>query len=502
MSLRRDIDAILGALNLKHDENKALQEHLELSQKNELPFVIRRDLDKNSYELLEFQLDKKYEKKFIFNCHKLLPYILYFDDFSDRVPEKITFASNYGAADYKSRSKRLVEWQDIIEEIFKRIHDGRYSVKSFFDITDQHDRAAVLSDIQDTLNKEIIDDWKALKKRGRVSLADDDEIENMGLSIRYEVTPEGSKVFQFIVEDKSSGGKNRTFNITERSKGFQWFFNFAVKLKFNAKYKSSPEGAIYLLDEPGSYLHTSAQEELLKELKVMSEKNTIVYCTHSQHLLDPDIVNVASIRIAAREGGRVVLNPFGSTGAKNTKGALTPILDALHLRTGLPNTRLKNVVITEGITDYYFFRMAQDYTNLILRKDIQIVPGAGADQLKDLISYSIACADTYLLLLDNDQKGRSAYNVYCKYFGKEQSKNFYRYEMETTSSSWILESFFSPIDAEKLLKLTSCSSLKESVISLFFMGKEVKEAFFRALDKATESNLRNTVERINKLMPN
>ncbi len=497
---QKDIDSILGALNLNHDESKVLQGHLELSQKKELPFVIRRSLgDKNAYELLEFPLDEKHKKKFIANCHRLLPYILYFDDFSDRVPEKITFPSNYGAEDYKPRSKRSVEWQDIIEEIFRRTHNCQYTVKGFFEMTEQHDREAVLSDIQDTLNREIIEDWKALKKRGRLSLADDQEIENMGLAIKCEVNADGSKVFRFIVEDKSSGGRKRTFNITERSKGFQWFFNFAVKLKFNAKYKNSPEGAIYLLDEPGSYLHTSAQEELLKELKGMSEKNTILYCTHSQHLLDPDIINVASVRIAAREEGKVLLHPFGSSRTKNTRGALTPILDALHLRTGLPNTVLRNVAITEGITDYYFFRMLQEFTTLIRGEDFQILPGAGADQLKDLISYSIACADSYLLLLDNDEKGRSAYSSYKRHFGDEQAKNFYRYNMEVASSNWELENFFSRDDAERLKKLTNCSSLKDAITALFFMSRQEKETFFRALDSETKSNLRMTTERINDM---
>ncbi|PID69812.1 MAG: hypothetical protein CR985_03940 [Flavobacteriales bacterium] len=39
------------------------------------------------------------------------------------------------------------------------------------------------------------------------------------------------------VKDKSHKGKKRTFDISERSKGFQWFFNYMVKLKFNPNYK-------------------------------------------------------------------------------------------------------------------------------------------------------------------------------------------------------------------------------------------------------------------------
>jgi hypothetical protein len=47
------------------------------------------------------------------------PFVLYFDDFTDRVPQSIEFKDTY-ATDGKLTKGRKREWQEIIEEVFKR----------------------------------------------------------------------------------------------------------------------------------------------------------------------------------------------------------------------------------------------------------------------------------------------------------------------------------------------------------------------------------------------
>ena len=155
---------------------------------------------------------------------------------------------------------------------------------SYLKVSDPDTKADILSDVQQTLNKEIIDEWKRIKNSG-ASFADDSD------KLELVIVNQGNS-FKFKVKDKSNNDKQRTFDINERSKGFQWFFNYMVKLKFNPNYKGKLENSIFLLDEPGSYLHSSAQSELLKELHTVSEKNTIIYCTHSQYLLNPEIIKL------------------------------------------------------------------------------------------------------------------------------------------------------------------------------------------------------------------
>jgi predicted ATP-dependent endonuclease of OLD family len=170
-------------------------------------------------------------------------------------------------------------------------------------------------------------------------------------------------VFKFKVKDKSNSNKSRTFSINSRSKGFQWFFNYMVKLKFNPNYSGDTlENALFLLDEPGSYLHSSAQIELLKELKKVSNNNQVIFCTHSQFLLDPKTIELGSIRIAEKTGSEVKSFNFGDCKAKRDKGALTPIYQALNLN--FAHDFMGDIVILEGITDFYLFELLKKYKHI------------------------------------------------------------------------------------------------------------------------------------------
>lgn len=61
---------------------------------------------------------------------KRLPNILYFDDFSDRVPESVTFPENYANDNQLGRGKDR-EWQEIIVEIFSRALQEEFSLPTF-----------------------------------------------------------------------------------------------------------------------------------------------------------------------------------------------------------------------------------------------------------------------------------------------------------------------------------------------------------------------------------
>jgi len=357
------------------DDLNFLSDRLKLTVSNELYQKLKEYYEKNSiikltrvfcdgkknYEVEDdnFVFDTKIAKNEFANAlYDKLPFILYFDDFSDRVPESIIFDLDQEKNEVIS-NKKYNDWHSIIEEIFKRTGAGQ-TLNSFIQLKTEDDRDNLLNDIQDTLNKEVIQDWKNLKQYGKNL---NDEPEDLELELKHKLLEDKRKIiFNFKVRDKTN--KNaRMFNITQRSKGFQWFFNFIVKLKFNPKYQENQNGAIYLLDEPGSYLHTSAQEELLNKLKDISNTNSILYCTHSQYLLDPEKINISRIKIAKKENGDIKIIPFCSSGIKHNDGALTPLYQALHVNSGIFNKDLNSLLITEGITEFYLFNMLNKYGN-------------------------------------------------------------------------------------------------------------------------------------------
>ncbi|HET7306783.1 MAG TPA: AAA family ATPase [Gammaproteobacteria bacterium] len=486
-----EVAEIISALALRSDTREYLDRKLTSAIAGQGCLVIGRNLREKRYFLEDFDLDSAVERQLLKHILGHLPFILYFDDFSDRVPEEIVFPKDYDGHSIKGTSIKA-EWQRLVEEVVKRSSD-EYSLIDLLQMPDEDDQQALLDDITDVLNDEIISEWKQLKDKGR--LFADDELD---LELKLELTSwnDGSHTFKFKVVDKSKEGRKRQFNVVERSKGFQWFFNFMLKLKFNAKYKSNPSDAIYLLDEPGSYLHSSAQDELLKELKDISATNIILYCTHSQHLLDPEIINVSTIRIASKQAGTIKIYPFGSYPRQKNAGALAPLYDALRLKTPFPSAVSARVVVMEGITDYYFFRMAQRYLSLKVFARCILVPGAGAGNLRDLISLVIASTEDFLVAFDQDDAGRKAARRYTNFFDEEIAGRFVFYGPLDQPGDFRLEDHLEAEDVSALLSLTGAKDVKSAIVALYYAPAPSAEVFFKSLGADSVKRIRETVDQL------
>jgi len=494
---------ITATLILDKDELKDLKKSLNLKSEtpdyehllkitDKTPFILTRELSspEKKYTLEDDVFSDNNKKNIINYLLKNLPYILYFDDFTDRVPEEIVFKEDYKNTGKLAFSKNR-EWQEIIVEIFRRaevegIDDDENPLKSFFHLTDKDQKDDILSDIEDVLNKEIIDEWKRIKKSGFKNFADDSD--NLSLELKCE-----DNIFTFKVRDKSNKEKKRTFNVSERSKGFQWFFNYMIKLKFNPRYKVKKENSIFLLDEPGSYLHSSAQSELLKELKSVSEKNTIVYCTHSQYLLNPKTIKLGSIKIAEKENSTINLIEYGKYKSKDDRGALSAVYQALNVN--FTNDFVGKIVITEGITDFYFFELLKKYTKLF-KNEFKIIAGAGSGNSTNLISVGLSFSENFVVLFDNDE-GAKALKKYKKEFGDNIMNHFHLYD---STKRFALEDFLSEKDKENLEQITGTSDLKRALAILYYdLKADVQKNFITNLEKQTLNSLKNTIERINNL---
>jgi predicted ATP-dependent endonuclease of OLD family len=265
-----------------------------------------------------------------------------------------------------------------------------------------------------------------------------------------------------------------------------------IKLKFNPRYKNKIENSIFLLDEPGSYLHSSAQSELLKELVSVSKHNTIIYCTHSQYLLNPSTIKLGSIRIAAKVESEVSVTNFGAFKQARDKGALSPLYQALGLN--FSQDFIGRVVITEGVTDLYFFKMFKEHRSEI-QSDFTIVPGSGSGNLSNLISLGLGFADNFLVLFDND-RGAKAIKKYIEEFGKEITNYFHLYSEDV---DFKLESFFDKADRDMLARVSGTEDPKKSLALLYYDLKEKQSEVFQNLSKHCTDKLMLTIKRLNEL---
>ena len=482
----KEIYSIVKGLGVTK-RHKIYKELIDLFQSNKCVRV-KRNLDTREYSIENIRTNREQEKKLVEEIFCRTPFVLFFDDFTDRVPANIKFPAKYVNENYDEEAdKERTDWNIYIEEIIYRATNKEKDLKDLLK-TDENIRKGILSDVTDKLNEDIIKEWKQLKILQ--NQLKDDRINDLELELDYDKDDSGNHIFKFSVIDKNFKGKSRFFTVQERSKGFQWFFNYAIKLKYNSKYYSDFEGAIYLLDEPGSYLHSSAQEELLESLQKISKTNKIVYCTHSQYLLNPLIINISNIRIAEREDGKIKLKNFGEYNKNRySEGALSPIYDALHMSLGKHNfPKDEKVIITEGITDYYFLKLLQAHLGFCGGIDVSILPGASASNLKELLTFSIAWSSEYALLLDTDNAGNEAFDKYQSYFGERESKKWIKYKDRKSSSKVTLEKMISANDQHRLKTLLALNSTKKSIPALYFSSEKMQEEYFKNLDSETKGN--------------
>ncbi len=210
------------------------------------------------------------------------------------------------------------------------------------------------------------------------------------------VGADGGRLYFGVRESES---ENRLlFKPEQRSKGFQWFLSFYLRL-------SAEQGGrnIILIDEPGLYLHAKAQQDVLKVLERISENSQIILSTHSPYLIDPQHLDRVRLVLKDDKKGTRIENKIHKGADTET---LTPIITAigLDLANDFSIAGKRNVLL-EGISDYYFLQALRFYTKA---SSLNLIPGTGATKTHTLVSLLIGWDLPYVAIFDNDKKGREA----------------------------------------------------------------------------------------------
>jgi hypothetical protein len=392
-----------------------------------------------------------------------LPYILYFDDFRDKIAEKIEIPS-------KEDDESLTDWLAIIQQLFKQT-DKTFSIFKLPQL-EVRQRRTVLSKVQRHLNQTLTKEWQSFRLDDRDAL-----------KIAIEFDQDGSNpVRNFLkldVVETDSNGDEHFFFISDRSKGFYWFFNFVMKLEFNPKLVSSGGNdahSIYLLDEPGSYLHAFAQRKLCLKLRQISDKNSVIYCTHSHYLLDPETIPISNVVIADKNGnGDITLTRMidyhGSI--TDNRSALQPVLDALQIKPyALDLISTQMTLIVEGIYDYYSLELFRG------DRSISVLPSVGAGSIKFYISLMIAWQIKFRALWDSDAEGRKKHSEAAELFGSDIATRYFRLlPSPQADGKRIMQNLFEGSDLvqiRKELKIAPDCSFERTIQALFYSPEKIR----------------------------
>jgi len=114
-----------------------------------------------------------------------------------------------------------------------------------------------------------------------------------------------------VIEIKENNGQIVSLN--ETSAGRRWYFTYYfVKCTLS-------EGDIFIIDEPASMLHPSAQKEILKDLIDLSQKGIcVIYSTHSPYLIPQEWNCIGFVYM---EDGTIIY------AASSNQGAISQITD-------------------------------------------------------------------------------------------------------------------------------------------------------------------------------
>ena len=195
-------------------------------------------------------------------------------------------------------------------------------------------------------------------------------------------------------------GDTATYRAEQRSKGFQWFLSFYIKL--NAE--SNKNTSIILVDAPGLYLHAKAQEDVLHLLEKLSkaDETSVIFTTHSPYLIDVDNLNrVLLVEKDDRTGTHIVKCHKGAK-----QDTLTPIITKMGFNISKANLIKEKNILLEGISDYYYlqaFKKILEYDDIL--KNVSMIPSVGASQLPQLAALCVGWGLKYVALFDKDTEG-------------------------------------------------------------------------------------------------
>lgn len=349
-----------------------------------------------------------------------LPRIWYFPNFLFELPERFALSDEPPTSGDEEHDKGLF-YRSTFEQILAELGYGAnlqtHVVERLASTerADQRSLSAVLLDMGRLLTSTIFEGWDRIFGRKptaqEVQLTAEDD--------------EGKPYLELKIK-----GPDGYYDLSERSLGFRWFFMFLLMTQFHEADDDGPQ-SLFLLDEPASNLHSTAQAELLKSFERLTEKCYLVYTTHSHHLIDVRWLDSAYVVKNAALGTDFSEYLTQRVGAATSISATAyrqfvaehpdqtsyfqPVLDLLDYQP----SRLEpvpDVVLVEGKSDFYLLRYAAEV--LALNNDLKLVPGTGAGALDPLIRLHIGWGKSFVILIDGDAEGIKQQQRYEAEFGR------------------------------------------------------------------------------------
>ena len=349
-----------------------------------------------------------------FLIKELLPPIIYYPNFLFDFPKRIYLESS------TSEEKEQAVYREVLNDILDTLDDNftieDHIINRLRNPSEANDEAleSTIERISVQISDVVFTAWGELfDSRGKTIKI------KPGIDVDSGLAYLELKLKEGIVQ----------FQISERSLGFKWFFTFLLFTEFRKNRIKDKGEILFLLDEPASNLHSTAQKNLLTTFEKLVTKCKMIYTTHSHHLINPKWLSGAYIvRNKAIDYDKEFNTIIDNTDVEATiykqfvvnhpqqRTYFQPILDAIEYS---PSNleEVPNIVLLEGKNDYYTFKYINE---VILAREFETInfyPGNGADRNNQIIATYLAWGREFTILLDGDKPGDDAKKRYIKEFG-------------------------------------------------------------------------------------
>lgn len=276
-----------------------------------------------------------------------------------------------------------------------------------------------VSEIVDYFERETVDDTKKLnlvaKEIQNEMKIEAEDIRRYMLEYtsslqKIEITPNivWKDAIKSVDVKFQLSGDSKPIPMTHKGSGYRRLFMVA-RFRYLAEKKKG-SNIIYLLEEPETFLHPSAQEDLLDSFKNLCEDNQIIVTTHSPVVVGS--TNYKAVVLSKKDGQIIYEN--ATYGNKNE--FVTQIVDELGIKPAY-NLRdeYEKIIFVEGKYDRKFYNIICAKvlnTDFLNNEKILVLPGGGEDieSFVNIDYFSKSGRDLYLII-DSD-----------KHLGKENTQ--------------------------------------------------------------------------------
>jgi len=305
-----------------------------------------------------------------------LPKFMYFDEYYE-LPSRIDInylSSNVPRNEGEKTAKALLELAGV-------------DTRELISANNFENFVAELESTSSDITQHIFEYWK----------------NNTGLRVQFQVEPHPQDKFLNI--RVWSEKHQMSLPLSNRSKGFNWFFSFIVW--FSRIQEDKSNNYILLLDEPGLNLHAAAQSDLLNFIEDLCSKYQIIYTTHSPFMVPSDKLERVRTIYEGKNGSEI-----SEAIQQKDPDTLFPLQAALGYDIAQNLFINKKNLLVEGPSDLIYLTMMSAILEADgkegLKYDITIVPVGGLDKVTSFISLLRGQKLSLVCLLDSftDQKGK------------------------------------------------------------------------------------------------